>query len=103
MNRLPYELELALGQIINHDTSSEYEIQDIIFLLHKHEKLTWEEIEEKRTYQSTSNGDLEEAIRGLWVVGFIEKDEEGEYTKIYELSLFGRRLLDNLLSTLFTV
>lgn len=104
MNQLPYDLELALSKIINHKTSCEYEIQDIIFTLYKYKNLTWEEIEEKKTLPSTSEGDLQEAITGLWVIGFLEWDDGGEnIRKTYELSPFGKRLLENMLNTLFIV
>jgi len=104
MKELPYELRLALGKIINHETSCDYEIQEIIFTLYKYEKLTWHDLKQKTTIPSVSEGDLQEAIMGLWVVGFLEWDDGGKnMRKVYELSPFGRRLLKNLLDTLFIV
>ena len=100
---IPYELELALGKIINHETSLEYEIREIIFLLYQNEKLTWEEIKERSIITSQSEYALREAISGLWVIGFLEQDDKGNIIKRYELSLFGRRLLKNMLEALFIV
>jgi len=84
MIEIPYELRLALETIVNSETRSNYENQELIFIT------------------SFGENSLRECIRGLWVVGFIEKDGD-DFKKTYELSSFGRRLLDRLLDTMFIV
>lgn len=102
MIEIPYELRLALKTIVDSETMSDHENQELIFILYQHEKLTWDEIKEKATITSFGKTSLRECINGLWVEGFFEGGFE-EHQKYYSLSIFGRRLLERLLDAMFIV
>lgn len=92
--KIPYELQLALKTIVNSEN------QELVFILYYHKKLRWEEIKEKATVSSFEEASLRECIDGLWVTGFYEGGWE-DHHKFYELTPFGRRLLEAMLNVLY--